>query len=416
MRRLTVRLLADTFDAATIATATVSVALSGYLALVSVAGLRRPEARPGRAPSNRFVILVPAHDEASGIDEALAGFDRLDYPRDLFDVHVVADNCDDHTAAIVRRSGWHVHERTDPDQPGKGPALNWLFDRLVEQGADFDAAAIVDADTTVDPGFLRAMDAALTAGAEVAQGFYSVRDPDASPATTFRFAALACRHHLRALGRCRLGASCGLYGNGMVFRGAVLARRRWSGHLVEDAELQNELLLDGITTRYVPDAVVRAEMPESTQAATTQNRRWERGRIDLARRFVPRLAVRAVRQRTHRIADVDAIFDHLVPPVSVLMAFEVGGTLVATAGVLAQRRCARVALVADMLAVFAVVGHVLVGLTSVRAPVSHYRALLRALPIAMWKVGVWTSVAISGDEVTWTRTRRNTEGLTGTRS
>jgi hypothetical protein len=416
MRRLTIRLVADTLDAASIATATVSMALSGYLALVSVAGFRRPETGVGRAPSTRFAILVPAHDEAAGIAETLAGFHRLDYPRDLFDVHVVADNCDDDTAAIVRRSGWHAHERTDSDQPGKGPALNWLFDRLVEQGAEFDAAAIVDADTTVDPGFLRAMDAALAAGAEVAQGFYSVRDPDASPATTFRFAALACRHHLRALGRCRLGASCGLYGNGMVFRDAVLARRRWSGHLVEDAELQNELLLDGITVQYVPDAVVQAEMPESTEAATSQNRRWERGRIELARRFVPRLAMRALRQRTHRVADVDAIFDHLVPPVSVLMAFEVGGTLVAAAGVLAQRRCARVALIADMLAVFAVVGHVLGGLMSVRAPASHYRALLRAPRIAMWKVGVWTGVAVSGDEVAWTRTRRNTEGLTAAQS
>lgn len=413
MRRLRGRLLAGTFDATILATASISAALSGYLALVSVAGLRRPEARPCRVPSTRFAVLVPAHDEASGIAATLVSFDRLDYPRDLFDVHVVADNCEDDTAAVVRSSGWRAHERTDPDQPGKGQALNWLFDRLLEQGAEFDAVAIVDADTTVEPGFLRAMDAALAAGAEVAQGYYSVRDPDASPATTFRFAALACRHHLRALGRCRLGASCGLYGNGMVFQRSVLTPRRWTGHLVEDAEMQNELLLDGITVRYVPDAVVHAEMPESNHAATTQNRRWERGRIELARRFVPRLTVRALRQRTNRVADVDAILDHLVPPVSVLLAFETGGTVVAAAGVLARRRCAPVALVAHMLGVLAILAHVVGGLASVRAPASHYRALLRAPRIAVWKVGVWTGVAVGSDEVTWTRTRRNTEALAG---
>jgi 1,2-diacylglycerol 3-beta-glucosyltransferase len=411
MRRLTGRILSGSLDAAVHLAATASVALSGYLAVVSIVGLRRPPAMPPRAPSTRFAILVPAHDEAAGIGETLASLDRLDYPSDLFEVHVVADNCSDDTAGIVRNSGWQAHERDDVCDPGKGPALNWLFDRLADQGALFDAIAIVDADTTVDPGFLLAMDRALAAGAEVAQGFYSVREPDASPATTFRYAALACRHHLRGLGRCRLGASCGLYGNGMVFRRPVLATHRWSGHLIEDAELQNELLLDGVLVTYAHDAVVEAEMPVSNEAARSQNQRWERGRIELAQRYVPRLTTRALRRRSHRIAYVDAVFDHLVPPLSVLLAFELAAAGVAAGGVVLRRRGAGLALSSDVLAILAVAGHVVGGLLSVGAPRQHFRALAGAPRIAAWKVGLWIGVAADGD-VAWTRTRRNSEDST----
>ena len=55
-----------------------------------------------------------------------------------------------------------------------------------------------------------------------------------------------------------------------------------------------DLLFDGYLVAYVPDAVVRAEMPASFLAATSQNERWELGRLQLARRFVPRLLKRAV--------------------------------------------------------------------------------------------------------------------------
>ena len=40
-------------------------------------------------------------------------------------------------------------------------------------------------------------------------------------------------------------------------------------------------VLDGYDVAYVPDAVVLAEMPTTLEQATSQNERWERGRIDL---------------------------------------------------------------------------------------------------------------------------------------
>jgi cellulose synthase/poly-beta-1,6-N-acetylglucosamine synthase-like glycosyltransferase len=383
---------------------------SVYLSVISIAGLLPSRRRHGPAhPTTRFTILVPAHDEAAGISRTLESFDAIDYPAELFAAHVVADNCTDDTAGVVRRSRWTVHERKAPDDPGKGPALNWLFDRLVASGEPFDAVVIVDADTTIDPGFLRALDQQAQRGVQAAQGYYSVRDPDLSPVAGFRFAALACRHHLRPLGRCRLGGSCGLYGNGMMFTRTLLAGRRWSGHLVEDAELQNELLLDGHRVTYAPDAVLWAEMPHTLSQAASQNQRWERGRIEMARRYVPKLLTGLPAARGHRLARIDAIFDHLVPPLSVLVALQLAVTIVHAAGAAAGHRASRLALGVDVAALVALTGHTVAGLASVGAPAARYKALLSAPEMVAWKVALWAKALRPEDEVVWTRTRRNIE-------
>jgi cellulose synthase/poly-beta-1,6-N-acetylglucosamine synthase-like glycosyltransferase len=383
---------------------------AAYLATISAAGaLPRPAPSSPAAPVTRFAILVPAHDEESVIGEALDAFDRLDYPAEMFSVHVVADNCTDGTAEVVTASRWAVHRRDDPDDRGKGPALNWLFDEITTRGSAFDAVVIVDADASVDTGFLRAMDAAVQRGAVVAQGYYSVRNPEPSPAASFRFAALACRHRLRPLGRTRLTGSAGLYGSGMVFARSVLEHRRWSGHLVEDAELQNELLLDGILVTFVPDAVLLAEVPDSNDAARTQNERWEKGRIDLARRYVPRLLRSLPRARGRRLAHVDAVLDHLTPPLSVVVAGGLAGGALSTATMLAGRRSGRALIVVHAAAVGVVAAHAVVGLVTAGADRRHIRALASAPAQVAWKVRLWVSMLLGRRDVEWVRTRRNAE-------
>ena len=82
----------------------------------------------------------------------------------------------------------------------------------------------------------------------------------------------------------------------MAFTRRALTVGTWSNHLTEDIELQMELLFAGILVAYAPTAVVEAEMPATLQAAVTQNERWERGRLQLAKRYVPTL-LRARRDR-----------------------------------------------------------------------------------------------------------------------
>jgi cellulose synthase/poly-beta-1,6-N-acetylglucosamine synthase-like glycosyltransferase len=391
--------------------------VAGYLSLVTVAAWHAVLVRRTRTPldprvRHRFCVLIPAHNEERLIGSTLKSMAELDYPEPLVRVHVVADNCTDRTADVVRAHGFEAHEHNDADNAGKGPALQWLLGRLTGRGETYDAVLFVDADTIVDPQFLRVADALLSRGAAVIQAYYAVRDPGASPAIAFRAAALAARHYLRPLGRNELGGSAGLYGNGMVFRADVLQRHRWSGHLTEDLEVQLLLLLDGTKVTFAPEAIVEAEMPATTEAAGTQNERWERGRVDLARRFVPLLLRRAVRGGpSGRVAYADAAVDQLIPPFSVVAAGSAALTVISLARAWwrpppgARRRAAGAVAITG-----AQVVYVLSALRMTRAPRSVYWSLLRAPQFAAWKVTLWLNVLLRRRDVTWIRTVRNDEG------
>jgi hypothetical protein len=384
----------------------------GYLAVLTgaawVATLARRHRPPASAGSRRMAVLIPAHDEAVVIGDTLAALAAVDYPSDRVDVHLVADHCTDATADIARAAGVTVHER-DSAPRGKGPALTWAIGRILDGARPPEVVVIVDADTIVAPQLLQAIDTAVAGGAQAVQGQYRVRDPGSSTGAGLRAAALAARHHLRPLGRNALGASCGLYGNGMAFTADVLRDRSWSGHLTEDVEFQMELLDDGVLVRYAPDAIVEAEMPATLSGSVTQNRRWEQGRLDLARQHVPKLLGEVARPRSGkvpRVAALDAALDHVVPPLSVLVA-ATGGVAVASSAVSmlggGGRRLAGWGLIALL------VGHVASGLYLARVPASVYRSLVHAPRMVAWKVGLWARTLVRPDDAGWVRTAREGE-------
>jgi cellulose synthase/poly-beta-1,6-N-acetylglucosamine synthase-like glycosyltransferase len=387
-------------------------ALVGYLGLVTAAAaIPGRSARRNASPSHRFAILIPAHDEEQLLPATLRALGKVDYPAELVQVHVVADNCTDGTAAVARAEGAEVHERHAPADGGKGPALTWLLEQLTERDGEYDAVVIIDADTAMDQGYLRAMDAALASGARVAQGYYAVLDPGASATAGFRAAALSLRHYVRPLGRTRLGGSSGLYGNGMTFSTEVTRGQRWSNHLTEDIELQLELLLAGTRVAFVPEAVVEAEMPATLEASRSQHERWERGRLEMARRFLPPLARRAATGGpAGRLAYVDAVLDQLVPPMSILVAGSVGWAGVSIArAFLAPTTSARrhAGLAVGLCAAEAAI--VLGSLRLAGAPPAAYRSLLGAPHQMAWKVALWCRMLVSGKRVAWVRTTRNVE-------
>ncbi|HEU5318507.1 MAG TPA: glycosyltransferase family 2 protein, partial [Chloroflexota bacterium] len=303
-----------------------------FLAVAAVACRRRvPPAGPGM---RRFALLVPAHDEALTIERLLGSLAGLDYTRERWVAHVVADNCADETAEVVRRFAashpgvdLRVHERFDEGLKAKGYALAWLLERLRAGEERYDAYVVLDADSVVSANFLAAMDARLEQGSRVVQAYYTVLNAGESALAALRYAALAAIHYARPLGRAALGLSCGLKGNGMCFAAEVLEGRGWTAHgLAEDVELHLALVAEGLRVDFAPEATVLADMPVSFRQAAAQNRRWERGRVDVLRGVVPRLLLRGVVGRSP--VRLDAALEQLIPPISVPVAL--GGLLALT--------------------------------------------------------------------------------------
>ena len=89
-------------------------------------------AAPG-ALSHRTTVLIPAHNEGAGILPTIRDIQAQLGPNDS--ILVVADNCTDDTAAIVRAAGVEVTVRADPARRGKGYALEFGVRHLASQPA-----------------------------------------------------------------------------------------------------------------------------------------------------------------------------------------------------------------------------------------------------------------------------------------
>ena len=97
---------------------------------------------------NKFALIVPAHNEELLISRTCENLTSIDYPSDMREVFVIADNCSDKTVDICAALPVKVMSRYDEMNAGKGYALKWAFEQVDTE--KFDAVLILDADTTVE--------------------------------------------------------------------------------------------------------------------------------------------------------------------------------------------------------------------------------------------------------------------------
>jgi len=288
---------------------------NAYLWLLTVFSGRMP-APKYRLPRRRFAIVVPAHDEEAGIAATVKNLLGIAYPKEMFSVVVVADNCSDRTSALAEEAGARVLVRQDENLRGKGYALLHAFNLLAPE---VDALVVVDADTIVSSNLLAAFSARLDAGADVVQADYAVRNPEASWRTRLMAIAFGAFHVLRSAARERLRFSCGLRGNGMCFSSKILSVVPYDAFsVVEDIEYGVRLGEAGQRVHYAGEAHVYGEMVSGERASRSQRSRWERGRTALAQAHALPLLRRALARRDWILADLAA--DLLVPPLGTLAA------------------------------------------------------------------------------------------------
>ena len=299
---------------------------AAYLLLLTLLSARLPTPPPG-TQKTRFRIVIPAHDEAAGIASTVENLRKLDYPQDLYEVLVIADNCSDDTAARAREAGAAVLERNDSALRGKGYALKYAFERLPEA---VDAVIVIDADTVASPNLLRAFAARIDLGARAAQADYAVRNANAGWRTRLMAIAFGAFHIVRSRARERMGVSAGLRGNGMCFTTSVLREVPHDAFsIVEDVEYGIRLGEAGHRVFYVDEAHVYGEMVSSAKSARSQRERWEGGRAALLRRHGSNLVKRGLAGNGVLL---DLAADVLVPPLSRIAGAAVLGFAAAAVG------------------------------------------------------------------------------------
>ncbi len=240
----------------------VLVPVSVLLVQVVCGILPSPRAVVPRFERPSLAVLVPAHNEAVGIDATLRNVKNQlgDGDRLL----VVADNCSDDTARLAAAAGAEVLERHDLIHRGKGYALDFGV-RYLEQRPT-QLVVIVDADCELAAGSIDRIAYVSMATGRPVQALYLMKWPDSarSTASIAEFAWIV-RNRVRPLGFLRLGLPCQLMGTGMVFPWTLLSSLRLaSGNIVEDMKMGLDCARAGFPPLFCPEAMVLSHFPAST--------------------------------------------------------------------------------------------------------------------------------------------------------
>ncbi|MDH4099357.1 MAG: glycosyltransferase family 2 protein [Nitrospirota bacterium] len=257
--------------------------ISAYNCFLLVTAFPRPrKSNTSNQPTDcQFIILIPAHNEEGNISKTLLSCARLDYPESHYKVCVVADNCSDRTAEIVRQHGVLCLERYDDIKRGKGYALEWAIDQLKD---NIDAFVILDADCMLEQNALKVFAASFAKGAGAVQSRYVVANPDESPLSYAQAVGNTIENDLFYASKSRLGLAILLRGTGMAIKKAVLSEHPWGAHsIVEDVEYSIGLIRHGVRVDFSSETQVLSDFPATVGQLTVQRKRWATGNLNLGK-------------------------------------------------------------------------------------------------------------------------------------
>ncbi|MDR3592371.1 MAG: glycosyltransferase family 2 protein [Negativicutes bacterium] len=289
-----------------------------YYFVIAFFGIIRKHEEKILIPQKTFAIVIAAHNEENVICQLLENLHVLNYPKELYDIFVVADNCKDKTAQLARGAGAIVYERFNLEQRGKGFAMEWIFAKIFRLKRKYDGIVVFDADNLVHPSFLMEMNNRLCKGEKIIQGYLDSKNPrDTWIAGTFAISFWVV-NHIWHLAKYNLGLSSVLGGTGMCIATDILQEFGWGATcLTEDMEFTMKVLLRGVPTTWAHDAIVYDEKPLTFKQSWHQRKRWAQGHFDVAGRYIPRLIIEGIRQRDVRI--LDGVL-HLLQPHFLIMS------------------------------------------------------------------------------------------------
>lgn len=290
--------------------------LMSYFALYYFVGtLCRRKKYPEATVMRRFAVIIAARNEERVLGALLESLRLQDYPKELFDVFCVADNCSDGTARIAWEGGAAVYERFEPARARKGYALEFLFRKIDDCFgiSSYDAYVFFDADNTAERDFLTQMNRALDGGADIVTGYRMASnfgDNYVSAAYGIHFLrSSAFSHRPRSL----LGLSTHVAGTGFGVKSELLAEGWQWFSLTEDTELTAWAVSRGKRIEYCEDARFYDEQPTSFRISVRQRIRWQKGRLFCFFRYAPALVAGIFTKRGKRALSCYDMFFYLFP-------------------------------------------------------------------------------------------------------
>lgn len=238
---------------------------------------------PNTDKRHKVGIVICAKNEEGVIGDLLKSLNELNYPKELYDVFVVADNCTDQTAEIAASLGATVFKHTDtnPNHHRLAYALKFGFNEIMKLNRGYDFYVKFDADNIVESNYLLEMNKAYSAGAKLAKGYNNAKNLDDNVIAAISGLWYIRDNRFSCHVRSALGLSQLLTGPGMMISSSIIEKNQGWKHMgiSEDVDFALDELIHGTKSYYVKDAMFYDDQPQTIKDTFRRNMRMGRGLI-----------------------------------------------------------------------------------------------------------------------------------------
>jgi cellulose synthase/poly-beta-1,6-N-acetylglucosamine synthase-like glycosyltransferase len=265
---------------------------------------------------NTFCIIIPAHNEELFIERICQNLLELEYPKQLYDIKVVADNCNDGTIEKCKFYIDDVLVRIDNVNQGKGYAIDFGLRNINLD--KYDSVLIVDADSVVDKKLLKELNMFINNGSNIIQCCNAILNRNESWFTELLYVSRLIVNTFYHDSKYRLGLSSYLMGNGMCFSSDLLKKLNWDAFSIgEDWEFYANLIEMDIKVDFAINAKVFHQESKSLKQATSQRLRWSKGRFAVLKNIGIKMLVDGL--RTFNFFKIDGALPLIFPNYSLLV-------------------------------------------------------------------------------------------------
>ncbi len=267
-------------------------------------------------PKHKLAVIIAARNEEKVIPHLLDSLNKQNYPKELYDVFVIPNNCSDRTKEVSLEKCAKIIECSEK-VGSKGDVLKFTFEYMDKKHNEYDAYVIFDADNIVHPEFLRRMNDALCSGFKVAQGYRDSKNPSDSWISCCYSLFYLIQNYFFNQARMNMGWSSSINGTGFMISKEVIEKNGFNTvTITEDIEFAAQCALNNERIAFVKDAITYDEQPLTFSQSWKQRKRWSMGTFQCLGTYFNKLIVTGFTKRIPQSMDMALFF--LAPIIQLL--------------------------------------------------------------------------------------------------
>ncbi len=257
---------------------------ASMLLVFSIAGLFNYEFISDQSDETRkFILIIPAYKEDNVILKVVRDALTQNYPKDYFDILVLADSFEQQTIEDLHKTGIKILEIKN-ENSSKALALKKGLEFLPEKS--YDVALILDADNLMEKDFLMKMNQAFNSSFSVFQAHRKAINMN-TPISILDAINEEVNNHLFRKGQRVLNLSTLLIGSGIAFKFDLLKSFVTDiESIFEDKDLDFLLLKNNIDIEYLEEVILWDEKIQDLRSFGTQRRRWIASQIHFFNKYM----------------------------------------------------------------------------------------------------------------------------------